>query len=86
MTDDKRQQRRETRLMQSESSWLQKALFALRKVEETRDRIADLNDRDPAPYTMEVEGRTVPLERIEDALDKRAQGLLNEIRERRNRM
>lgn len=87
MSDDrKRQQRRETRLMQSESSWLQKALFALRKVEETRDRIADLNDRDPETYTLEVEGSSVRLEAVEDALDKRAQGLLTEIRERRNRM
>lgn len=87
MSDDKkRRQRRETRLMQSESSWLQKALFALRKVEETRDRIADLNDRDPVPYTLDVEGRSARLEAVEDALDERAKGLLNEIRERRNRM
>lgn len=87
MSDEKkRRQRRETRLMQSESSWLQKALFALRKVEETRDRIADLNDRDPVSYTLEVAGKDVHLEAVEDALDARAQSLLNQIRERRNRM
>lgn len=86
MTDERRKQRRETRLMQSESSWLQKALFALRKVEDTRDRIADLHDRDPESYTLEVDGRKLPLEEVEDAIEARADALLEKVRERRNRM
>lgn len=84
--EDRRRQRRQTRLMQSESSWLQKALFALRKVEETRDRIDDLHDRDPEPYTLEVDGRAIPLEDLEDALETRAGALLEEVRERRSRI
>lgn len=86
MSDDKRRQRRQTRLMQSESSWLQKALFALRKVEDTRDRIDDLHERDPETYTLEIEGKEVPLEHVEDALEARADALLEKVRERRNRM
>ena len=86
MSDDKRRQRRKTRLMQSESSWLQKALFALRKVEDTRDRIADLDDSDPEPYTFSVGDRDVPLEEVEDAIEARASALLEEVRQRRNRM
>jgi hypothetical protein len=84
--DDKRRQRRQTRLMQSESSWLQKALFALRKVEDTRDRIDDLHDRDPGTYTLDIDGRDIPLEDVEDALEARANTLLDKVRERRNRM
>ena len=86
MSDQKRKERRQTRLMQSESSWLQKALFALRKVEDTRDRIADLHDSDPETYTLELDGRDVPLSTVEDALEARSTALLNKVRERRNRM
>lgn len=86
MTDDRRKQRRQTRLMQSESSWLQKALFALRKVEDTRDRIADLHDGEPEAYTLPVGGREVEIAAIEDAIEARANALQTEIRERRNRM
>ena len=86
MSDDKRRQRRQTRLMQSEASWLQKALFALRKVEDTQDRIADLNDSDPEPYTFDLSGRNVPLEDVEDAIEARASALLEQVRQRRNRM
>ena len=85
MTDeDRRKHRRQTRLMQSEASWLQKALFALRKVEDTQDRIADLDDRDPERYTLDVQGDDVPLDSLEDALEGRAKEILEEVRERRN--
>ena len=72
--------------MQSEASWLQKALFALRKVEDTRDRIADLDDADPEAYTFELEGRSVPLEDVENAIEARAKALLETVRQRRNHM
>lgn len=86
MTDERRRQRRQTRLMQAESSWLQKALFALRKVEDTRDRIADLDDSDPEAYTFELGDREVPLAEVEDAIEARATALLEQVRERRNQM
>ncbi|HUG41078.1 MAG TPA: hypothetical protein VMM12_11365 [Longimicrobiales bacterium] len=86
MTEEKRKERRRTRLMQSQSSWLQKALFALRKVEDTRGRIADLDERDGGPFTLELDGGEVPLERVEDAIEARAKALQEKVRERRNRM
>lgn len=86
MSDEKRRFRRETRLLQNESSWLQKALFALRKVEDVQDRLAELNDRDPTPYVLDLDGREVELEAFEDALESRAGELQSVVRERRNRM
>ena len=86
MSDEKRKFRRETRLLQSQSSWLQKAVFAFRKVDDVQDRLADLHDRDPEPYTIEVDGKELPLEAVEDALDERATQLQKTIRERRNRV
>lgn len=84
MTDDKRRFRRETRLLQNESSWLQKALFALRKVEDVRDRLAELHERGPETYGLVVDGEEVPLASIEDALEVRAGELQKTVRERRN--
>ena len=86
MSAEKRKFRRQTRLMQSESSWLQKALFALRKVEDTNERIADMHDADPETYTIPIDGRDVPIEDIEDAIEARASALQAEIRERRNKV
>ena len=86
MSDEKRRFRRETRLLQNQSSWLQKALFALRKVQDVEDRLDDLNDRDPATYTLEVDGKPVALEDIEDAIETRAGELQKTVRERRNRI
>ena len=85
VSDDKRRFRRETRLLQNESSWLQKALFALRKIEDIRDRLAELHDRDAETYTLHVGGDAIALEEIEDALETRAAELQGEVRERRNR-
>lgn len=86
MSEDKRRFRRETRLLQNESSWLQKALFALRKVDDVQDRLADLRDEDRTPYAIELGGTAVPLEAIEDALEGRATELQKTVRERRNRI
>lgn len=86
MTTEKRRQRKMTRLMQQESVWLQKALFAFRKVEDARDRLADTREVDPDPLELEIDGRTVPVEAIEDALESRIQLLLTTVRERRNAM
>ena len=40
MAKDKRQLRKERRLVQSESRWMQKALFALGKAETAREKLA----------------------------------------------
>ncbi len=79
----KRKIRREIRLQSSESSWLQKALFALRKAEDARDKLAELREEEPEPYTLQVGDETVEVESLEDALQTRAGTLLETVRERR---
>lgn len=80
----RRQQRREIRLLQRESTWLQKALFAMGKVQEVREKLADTRGADvPEPYNVRLDGNEVPLEALEDAIQARAQELLEEVRKRR---
>ena len=86
MSSEKRRQRKMTRLMQQESVWLQKALFAFGKVEDTREKLADAREEDPEPLELEIDGRSVQVEAIEDALESRIQELLTTVRERRNAM
>ncbi|HUH11499.1 MAG TPA: hypothetical protein VMK65_00260 [Longimicrobiales bacterium] len=86
MSDEKRRQRREIQLQNSESVWLQKALFALRKAEDVHEKLADVRAKDPAPYTLEVDGSQVELEAVEEAIERRAQGLIERVRERRRAM
>jgi len=83
LSDRRRQQRREIRLQQRESSWLQKALFALGKAEETREKLADTRDEEPSPYVLELEDRELPMEELEDALQVRIEALMETVRERR---
>lgn len=84
MSDQRRRQRREIRLLQRESTWLQKALFALGKVEEVREKLAETREEEADdPYFVEVGGEKVPLGSVEDALQERVQTLLDEVRERR---
>ena len=86
MNDRKRMQRREIRLIQRESTWLQKALFALGKAEEAREALAELKGDEPETFQITVEGRDVSLEGLEDALDGRIQKLMEEVRERRRKI
>lgn len=83
---ERRRRRREIRLLQSESSWLQKALFALRKAEAEREKLSDVRDEEPEDYTLDVGGSDLPLEALEDALDERIQAQLSDIRERRKQL
>ncbi len=76
--------RREIRALQREATWLQKALFALGKVEEAREAAAELNDEEATPLMVVVEdGPGLPLEAVEEALETRVKELLEVVRERR---
>lgn len=81
-----RRQRREIRLQNSESVWLQKALFALRKAEDARDKLAEVREDEPAPYVLEVADQEVEVEALEDALEERVQTLVKTVRERRRQL
>jgi hypothetical protein len=83
LSDRRRQQRREIRLQQRESAWLQKALFALGKAEETREKLADTLDEDPVPYTITIQGEDLLMEDLEEALQGRIERLMDTVRERR---
>lgn len=80
---EKRKQRREMRLIQQEATWLQKAVFAFGKAEDIREKIADLNESDPEPMTVQIEGSEVSLDDVSEALEEKIQGTLEMLRERR---
>lgn len=78
-----RRQRQEMRLIQQEATWLQKAVFAFSKVDDLREKIGDLNEADPEPVILEIEGRKVTLDDVSTALEERVQASLEMLRERR---
>ena len=80
---EKRKQRREMRLIQQEATWLQKAVFAFGKVEDLREKIADLNETEPEPLTVDIEGSEVSLDDVSTALEEKVQATLEMLRERR---
>lgn len=80
--NDRRKQRNELRLIQREATWLQKALFALAKATDARERLQDDEDAD-ASLVLELEEGKVPLDAVEEALEARVQKLLEGVRERR---
>ena len=81
MSDSRRQQRREIRLIQREATWLQKALFALGKATESREKLE--GDGEDASYVLEVESGPLAMEALEDGLEARVKELLELVRERR---
>lgn len=82
-SDEKRKKRREMRLIQQEATWLQKAVFAFGKAEDIREKIADLNETEPEPLTVEIEGSEVSLDDVSEGLEEKIQATLEMLRERR---
>lgn len=83
MSEERRQRRREIRLLQGESVWLQKALFALRKAEAARGKLADLRDEEMESYTLSVGGQRLSVEALEDGLEEHIEDLIRRVREMR---
>lgn len=83
MNDDRRRYRRETQLLSSESAWLQKALFALQKAEDAREKLTESRGDEDAPFHLFPDGSTLVLEDIQEGLENRIRELLDEVRERR---
>ncbi len=86
MEDQRRRKRRDMRFLQREATWLQKALFALGKAEEAREKLADGRDEASPEYVLEVEGQRLPMEELEDALEQRVKELLEALRELRRQV
>ena len=70
MAVSKQQQRKIDRLLQSESRWLQKILFAVGKAREAREKLADATG-DKLDTLIVVGGKKVKLEDLETALHER---------------
>jgi hypothetical protein len=83
VNDDRREVRKEIRLIQSESVWLQKALFALRKAEGAREKVADALEEEQPNYTLTVAGSELQLEDLEESLETRIEQLMQTVREMR---
>lgn len=83
VSKEKRMKRRRLRALQSESAWLQKALFALRKAEAANEKAADAVDQEPEDYALTVDGDAMPIEAFEAALQDRAEVLLATTKEMR---
>lgn len=86
-TAERRRKRKEIRLIQSHSSWLQKALFALQKADAVREKLADARGEDEAEaFVLEHNGSGISVDDFEEALEGRIQELLTTTRERRRAM
>jgi hypothetical protein len=81
VSESRRKQRQEIRLIQREATWLQKALFALGKAAEAREKL-DGNGEDDG-YVLELEEGPLSLESLEDGMEARVKELLELMRERR---
>ena len=80
---EKRRKRREMRLMQQEATWLQKAVFAFGKVEDIREKIADMHEREPEPFVIKIGRKRMELDEIAEAIAEEVQSTLEMLRERR---
>jgi hypothetical protein len=83
MPDKRRQQRQEIRLLQREATWLQKALFALGKAADARDKMDDGAEDEEIPYVLDTEEGPVTLDALEASLEARVKVLMDQVRERR---
>lgn len=86
MADERRQKRKEIRFIQSESVWLQKALFALHKAEAAHEKVADARDEETGDYTLKYPGGSYNIEAFESALEQRIEKLMGTVREMRGNL
>jgi hypothetical protein len=86
LTDNRRRNRREIRQLSSESTWLQKALFALQKADEAREKVAEYRGEDAPAFVLSVGRKKIEVEEFEEAIEGRIRELLDEVRERRRGM
>ena len=83
MSDKKKTRRLLLKAMQSESTWLQKALFALNKAEDARESLAELMDEELEPVMVGAGKTAVSLSEIGEALENRVSSLMEEVQEER---
>ena len=85
MADERRKNRLEIRQLSSESTWLQKALFALQKADEAREKLAEMRGSDDSDFELTLGRKKLLVDDFEEAIENRIRELLDTIRERRRR-
>ena len=69
--------------LQEESTWIQKALFALGKVESARANLAEVSAKDLEEIQAPTKGKTVSLPEVRTALQNRVSSLMEKLEETR---
>jgi len=71
----------ERRLMESESRWLQKALFALSKAEGDREKLEAVSEDGVEPIKVRIRGKSVDLGAVLSAMDDAVRERAEDLRE-----
>ena len=71
----------ERRLMESESRWLQKALFALSKAEDDRGKLAESMNGESGEMTIKIKGKSFDMETVHTAMADAVQERAEHLRE-----
>lgn len=79
MADDARQQRKIDKQKDSEARWLQKMLFAAGKAREAREKLTEVTGDDLNPLITLDDGKQVPLDTIEEIVQKRVDTLMDAL-------
>jgi len=80
-TEQAKPSTRERKLLESESRWLQKALFALSKADDDREKLGSAGTSGLAEVmTVEIEGKTFDIGAVRDAIRDSVDDRLEELR------
>lgn len=81
MTD--RNKRLLLKAMQAESTWLQKALFALARAEDARSQAAEITGDSPTELRAPARGKWASLSDFQSALEDRVSTIMDDLQEKR---
>ena len=83
MSDARRKKRREIKVLSTESTWLQKALFALNKAETAREKWADLREEEDVEFVLPHDDGDLEVDTFREGMENRISELLAEVKELR---
>lgn len=78
MADTKAERRRERKIAkqrEDEARWLQKVLFDLSKARDAREKLVEVTNEDLNPLITLDDGTRVPLDKLEEIIQKRVDAL-----------
>jgi hypothetical protein len=80
-TEQPKPSTRERKLLESESRWLQKALFALSKADDDREKLATVGSSGFSDgITVRIDGKSVAIEAVSDAVRDAVDDRMEELR------